>query len=304
MTAWTGRLRYGRALLTRAAAVGVVRLDMALRGLPDRQPLESWNRLFDRRLATRLRREWRQLNGFDIALWSVVNDSRLYGQIVFEYGTLLNAIDDWRDLRVLDLGTGRSTLPHWMSAQGAAVVSFELPAPFEVKPGGWYGRVASSAHGGLAVAEVRGSMQALPLVGNAFDVVTSFSVVEHLDTDPTTRTWVPYAEQCRRLREVLREMVRVTKRGGLIYVTSECCDYGRATRDEWRGAAYCGDAPEVSAAWPVRDVPKLFYDYIQTLGCTLKGPVLFDPDLVGRDERYQTFRGPFFSGFSLLAVKQ
>jgi len=191
MTAWADRVRYGRAVLTRAGAVAVVRLRNAAGGLPERQPLESWNRLFDRQLPTRLLREWRQLDGFDIAMWSAMNDSRLHGQIVFEYGTLLNAIDNWRGLRILDVGTGRSTLPQWMCAQGAKVVTFELPAPFEPKAAGLYGRVASYAHRSSTVEEVHGSMQALPLADDTFDLVTSFSVVEHLDTDPATHAFVP-----------------------------------------------------------------------------------------------------------------
>ena len=40
-----------------------------------------------------------------------MNSPRLEGQIVFEYGTLLRALERWSGLRVLDVGTGRSTFP-------------------------------------------------------------------------------------------------------------------------------------------------------------------------------------------------
>ena len=37
----------------------------------------------------------------------------------------------WAGLRVLDVGTGRSTFPAWMSREGAAVTTFELGKPAE-----------------------------------------------------------------------------------------------------------------------------------------------------------------------------
>ena len=59
----------------------------------------------------------------------------------------------------------------------------------------------------------------------------------------------------------------------------------------------------MSAAWPVRDVPRLFYDYVEQRGCTLVGGVQFNPDDIA-DPRRWTSRGAYFSGFSLLARKQ
>ena len=102
-------------------------------------------------------------------------------------------------------------------------------------------------------------MRCLPFADASFDLVTSLSVVEHLDTNLPERTFVPYQEQQRRLAEVLDEMIRVAKPGGSIYVTSDCCDYDRATTDNWRGAYYYEEGPALSAAWPVADVPCLFY---------------------------------------------
>ena len=105
-------------------------------------------------------------------------------------------------------------------------------------------------------------MRDLPFADNSFDLVTSLSVVEHLDTDLPARTFVPYDEQQRRLARVLDEMIRVTKPGGHLYVTSECCDFSRATTDRWKPAYYYDDGPALSGAWPVEDVPRLFYDYV------------------------------------------
>ena len=123
------------------------------------------------------------------------------------------------------------------------------------------------------------------------------------DTDLPSRAYVPYEEQRRRLAIVLDEMVRVTKPGGLVYLTSECCDYEAATFDAWRSAYYYIEGPPLSAAWPVGEVPRLFYDYLGARNCPPFGIVAFDPASIA-EARYQSFRGPFFSGFSVLAMKR
>src|SRR4029453_19032570 len=126
---------------------------------------------------------------------------------------------------------------------------------------------------------------------------------EHLDTNLPERTFVPYQEQQRRLALVLDEMIRGARPGGHIYVTSVCCDYERATTDNWRGAYYYDDGPALSAAWPVQDVARLFYEYVVDRGCPLVGGREFAPDAIA-DRQGWTSRGPYFSGFSLLARKR
>jgi SAM-dependent methyltransferase len=154
-----------------------------------------------------------------------------------------------------------------------------------------------------AMTEVAGSMRDLPFADASFDLVTSLSVVEHLDTDLPARTFVPYDEQQRRLARVLDEMVRVTRPGGLVYLTSECCDFERATVDRWKQAYYYDEGPALSGAWPVQDVPRLFYEYLAARGCALTGGMQFDPAAIARPDHW-SWRGPYFSGFSVLARKQ
>src|SRR5262249_19421711 len=157
----------------------------------------------------------------------------------------------WAGLRVLDIGTGRSTLPRWMSAAGAAVVTFDLASPVETTSSGFQERVdAIVARRPRILRAVSGSMRALPFASASFGLSTSRSVVEHRDTDLPGRPYVPYAEQRRRLAEVLDEMIRVARRGGCLYITSECCDYTRAASDAWRDAYYYDDGPPLSGAWP------------------------------------------------------
>ena len=287
-------------LATRMLAARLRRRPAAIAALPS----VPYNGMFSRARLPTLERQRRALETFDLYLFDIMNSVRLEGEKVFEYGTLLHGIPEWRHRRVLDVGTGRSTLPQWMAFQGARVTPLDLDVPAEDRWGGFQVRVNDVvARSAAPLAGVAASMQALPFPDASFDLVTSLSVVEHLDTDLPARTYVPYDEQRRRLGRVLDEAIRVTAPGGCIYLTSECCDYERAEVDTWRSAYYYIDGPALSAAWPVRDVRALFYDYVHDRGCELVGGVQFDAALIDQPNSWSN-RGPYFSGFSMLARKR
>jgi 2-polyprenyl-3-methyl-5-hydroxy-6-metoxy-1,4-benzoquinol methylase len=296
MRAYLGRLDLVRRFLAARLRRGLAR---SAPGGP-RSPL---NGMFSREAVALLEAEKARLETFDLGLFSALNDPRLIGQITFEYGTLVSAVPSWRGLRVLDIGTGRSTLPCWMAAQGASVVTFEHPEPVEVPGGGALARLNGAwlRRHRRRLGQVAGNMLELPFADEVFDIVTCLSVIEHLDTELPSRVYLPYPEQRRRAARVLDEMARVARAGALLYLTSECCDYTRATADAWRDSYYYRKGPPLSGAWPVRDVPEIFYDHLAKAGCTFPGGVSFEPDALDGSGRHQTFRGPYFSAFSVLA---
>src|SRR5205814_2369621 len=107
--------------------VGSARVRLPARA-SDRRPVPA-NVMFGKALVPELRPEQLTLARFDLYLYDVMKSERLEGQIVFEYGTLLRSIGSWAGLRVLDVGTGRSTLPAWMCHAGARVTAFDLSTP-------------------------------------------------------------------------------------------------------------------------------------------------------------------------------
>lgn len=284
-------------------AAGVVSARVRGAGRSHERPAVAANVMFRKRLVVALEPEQASLAQFDLYLYDVMTSPRLEGQIVFEYGTLLRSTARWRGIRVLDVGTGRSTLPAWMGHAGARAIAFDLSRPAEAPLAGFLDRVNRFVgRPVVGLQRVSGSMQCLPFADDSFDLVTSLSVVEHLDTDLPRRTFVPYAEQQRRLARVLDEMIRVTAPGGHVYVTSECCDFDRATADRWRQAYYYDEGPALSGAWPVRDVHRLFYDYVRDRGCSLVGGNQFAAADIDREECW-SWRGPYFSAFAMLARK-
>ena len=295
------RAAYGWQVMQRAAGVVSARVRLRARA-SDRRPVPA-NVMFGKALVPELRPEQLALARFDLYLYDVMTSERLEGQIVFEYGTLLRSIGSWAGLRVLDVGTGRSTLPAWMCHAGARVTAFDLSTPAEAPIEGFLERVNRLVgRPAAALRRVAGSMRCLPFADDRFDLVTSLSVVEHLDTDLPRRTFVPYDEQRARLARVLDEMIRVTAPGGQLYITSECCDFDRAASDRWRQAYYYDEGPALSGAWPVQDVQPLFYDYLRDRGCSLVGGNRFAAGDIDRADRW-SWRGPYFSAFAVLARK-
>lgn len=284
------------------------RMRRSLSGLPPARDIGGWNRMFYRGCEKDLAREKAALETFDMWMLQRLNDPRLHGQIVFEYGILLNALTEWNGLKILDIGSGASSLPHWMVSRGAHATALEMEDPWEAR-GVVRGiveplnqAILKPTRSGITLKT--GSMFDIDAPDNSFDLVSSISVVEHVDTKYPERTWNPYDEQKRLLAITLDEMIRVTRPGGLVYVTTECADYSRVVSDAWRQYYYFKDGPEFSSLWPVEDVIPLFYDYVQDRGCDLVGPLLFNPADLNGNPDFETYRGPFISSFTLLARKK
>ena len=139
------------------------------------------------------------------------------GYRAWEYAVLCNYFDTYEGLNILDVGTGNSTYPIYFAQRGANVISLDLPDP--TAPLLLWSRYKLWRYG---VKRDHGNMLDLPYPDETFDVVTSISVIEHLNLQPGPNRWILASNEAfwSRTKLALREMARVLRSGGHLYVTS------------------------------------------------------------------------------------
>ncbi|MCH7805382.1 MAG: class I SAM-dependent methyltransferase [Acidobacteria bacterium] len=121
------------------------------------------------------------------------------------------------DLKILDIGSEVSPMPWFLASLGAEVWLTEtdpthLPKWQELK----------EAHDFAIGWDLISDPQDLPMADATFDVVTSFSVIEHMDDK----------------QSALDEALRVLKPGGLFCLTFDICEASLGmTFPEWNGKA-------------------------------------------------------------------
>jgi 2-polyprenyl-3-methyl-5-hydroxy-6-metoxy-1,4-benzoquinol methylase len=166
-------------------------------------------------------REWTgfidQLNAFaaPLGLRQFTNWSKLW-----EYPWLwhhgLGALD-WRGKRVLDLGSEQSPFPWWLAQMGAHVTLVETGRNWIEQ---W--EAVRAALGGVSVDWRIVDSCRLPFPADTFDVVTSFSVIEHQDDKSLAAA----------------EVARVLKPGGVFGISFDICEPSLGmTFPAWNGRA-------------------------------------------------------------------
>ena len=120
------------------------------------------------------------------------------------------------DLKILDIGSELSPMPWFLASLGAEVLMTETDATHLPK---W--QELKKAHDFAVHWDVI-SGAGLPMADETFDVVTSFSVIEHIDDK----------------QAALDEALRVLKPSGLFCLTFDICEASLGmTFPEWNGKA-------------------------------------------------------------------
>jgi ubiquinone/menaquinone biosynthesis C-methylase UbiE len=263
------------------------------------------NTLFSRKRCRDLRGHVQRLVHRDGLLLMRLSDPRIAGVRSWEYGTLLAALHDRPERagwRAIDIGSGRSTFPRYLLAQGhvAEMTTLDLPDPTES---------ASDVHvqddAALGVNRVEGSMLALPMADESFDLVTCISAIEHLDGDRKTNRRnpegrPPYDQYVAQTRTALIEMARVLAPGGLMYVTTDAYIPELQQTDTWSSPN--GRTPILSA-YRFEDIEDVFVAAVRSAGLELVGQPNFRRELLEDDPDRSSFRGRYFTTFAILARK-
>jgi SAM-dependent methyltransferase len=124
---------------------------------------------------------------------------------------------DWRGKRVLDLGSEQSPFPWWLAQKGAHVTLVETGRNWVEQ---W--EAVKKALGNSSVDWQIVDSCALPFPNQSFDVVTSFSVIEHQDDKELAA----------------QEVARVLKPGGVFGISFDICEPTLGmTFPKWNGRA-------------------------------------------------------------------
>ncbi len=243
----------------------------------------------------------------DERLLARLAEPRTRGLRAWEYGMLLGYLQHTgeRPQRALDVGAGDSVFSSFLAAAGIvdSIAALDLPESFEDLS------VATesleSAHG---VTRMAGSMLDIPAADASFDLVTCISAIEHLDghaaahrRDPERNPQLPYDRYLEQTTTALREMARVLRPNGLLYLTTDAYVPRLQKTDAWVKYDTGGT---IWSAYRLEDVQPVFLDTLQREGVRLVGELSLNERLLIDDERRSTFRGRYFTTFSVTARKR
>lgn len=152
-----------------------------------------------------------------LAWQTICQQKRSTGHKAWELAVLVNYFQRFDNMKILDIGSGNSTFPVCLKKLGANVLTFDLfdqhalPLMWNVYKYKKY-----------KIKRDYGDMLHLPYSDDSFDLVTSISVIEHVNEDPDEGFKVISNESFyERSRKSIQEMCRVAKEGGYIYITSD-----------------------------------------------------------------------------------
>lgn len=258
--------------------------------------IELPSKFFDSRDLKKLEGYIQRMMYTDQYLFQRLSEQRIKGIRSWEYGQLLALLQNQvscRDWLVLDVGPGNSTFPAFLSSYVKKVITIDYPNPLESPTSD---NVQISTRSG--VLSTQGTMLQLPFRSTAFDLVTCISTIEHLD-DPGTGEQIPYEQFLYITRVGLREMLRMVRPSGYLYLTTEAYVPELQTTDNWRSKKRAGQT--IWSAYRIQDIGPVFLDTIMDEGFEIIGGCDYAPEILISDPCRSTFRGRYFTTFCIYA---
>lgn len=282
-----------------------------LRSLPilwrPQRAVDTPNTLFSKEDLGRVRGHVQRLVFRDSFLRTRLSEERIGGIRDWEYGMLLAFLRNYpqrKNWRGLDVGSGNSTFPQYLVATGnlAHMTTLDLPGAYEKQSS----RNAERDRR-LGVERVEASMLDIPFPDASFDFVNCISAIEHLDgspkahkRDPAANPQLPYPEYAEATRTALREMARVLKPGGLMYVTTDAFVPELQETDAWSSPHGMG---KIWSAYRFDDIENVFVRTVEEAGLVLAGQSRYGRDLLVDSARHGTYRGRYFTTFAIAASR-
>lgn len=213
------------------------------------------------------RKNLHKLGQFNPIWFQRIFEPETKGVRAWEYGLLLKLLEN-KNLRgktILDAGTGGSLLPDYLASLGAKVVSLDTSTPMEKR--------TKSPTVDYAV----GDMTKLKYPNNHFDFVICISAIEHTGSLKNTQ-------------KALSELIRVTKKSGLFYITTDVYLKNQIT-DNWPGS------PQhfIKDAYIESDFNQVFASHLNW--SLLKQKLISTP-------KFSNYRGRFFTTIALINSHQ
>jgi SAM-dependent methyltransferase len=263
------------------------------------------NRMFSRHSRKELLGHVQRLRHRDEKLRKRLSDPRIAGVRAWEYGNLLATLQAYparTSWRAIDIGSGWSTFPHYLLAEGHVSEMTTLDLPDANEP---LSAVQAQDEAAVGLRRIEGSMLDLPLPADSFDLVTCISAIEHLDGDRLMAQREPdrlpsREEYVELTRTALLEMARVLAPGGLLYVTSDAYIPELQRTDAWSSPD--GDS-QIMSAYHFDDIEQLFVAAVRSAGLELVGEADFRRELLERDAQHSSYRGRYFTTFAIAATK-
>ncbi len=210
------------------------------------------------------RKNLHKLGQFNPIWFQRIFEPETKGVRAWEYGLLLKLLENTNLIgkTILDAGTGASLLPDYLATLGAKVFSLDKDKSMEP-------RTKSSA-----VKYVVGDMTKLDYSDGYFDFVICISALEHVGSFKNSK-------------QALSELTRVTKKSGLVYLTTDVYLKNQTT-DNW----------PLSPPHSIKDAYSES-DFNQLFGQFLNWPSLKKKLL--SSHTFSNYRGRFFTTVAIIS---
>lgn len=251
------------------------------------------NSFYNESQITKRQHTIKKMYSFDHEFQEFIDQKEIYGLRKWEYCTLLEAFKgDFSSMRVLDVGCGRSLFSAYLTTLGARVVTLDLPNPLQEQ------EAVIKKRSRYGIDHYNGSMLDIPFETGSFDLVVSISAIEHLQEVTSyplqSRNYDDFVKDT---ASAVKEMARVVKPGGFLFITSDLFDPMRQKEDNWRPAA------GVTCAYKVEDFNDTFITTQKRAGFFFDRPFNYDFNPIIKEASRATYRGRYFTTFATLMRK-